>query len=112
MDAGTVEGQRCVLSPDPKLDPLYNWMASAILGWPWGTTPSPFLPHFWLRWAWWAWVPWPGTCELQFLPFETTMKAKSVSGSLGLQAVGLALRGVSQSGVRIPGAHGCTRGWH
>lgn len=46
MDAGTVEGQRCVLSPDPKLDPLYNWMHVAGLGYPrlaMGNNPLPLL---------------------------------------------------------------------
>lgn len=45
MDAGTAEGQCCVLSPDPKFDPLHNWMGLAGLGyrrcWLCGATPLP-----------------------------------------------------------------------
>lgn len=44
MDAGTAEGQPCVLSPDPKLDPLDNWMHVAGLGYPrmaMGNSPPP-----------------------------------------------------------------------
>lgn len=34
MDTGTAEGQCCALSPNPKLDPLYNRTHVASLGYP------------------------------------------------------------------------------
>lgn len=47
MDTGIAEGQLHVLSTDPKLSPLYDWMQVTGLGYPkcWlcETTPLPAL---------------------------------------------------------------------